>query len=89
MKWFVYNRSLVKRDQILIDFNVTDNWEILLKEMNKDKVDEPFYYPNTFILLGGYAKACMTATTAIGKLFDDTYESNDIFSYLGDKRIIP
>ena len=27
-----------------------------LKEMNKEKVGEPFYYPNTFLLLLGYAK---------------------------------
>ena len=27
-----------------------------LKEMNKDKVGEPFHYPNTFLLLLGYAK---------------------------------
>ena len=25
--------------------------------MNKDKVGEPFHYPNTFLLLLGYAKA--------------------------------
>jgi hypothetical protein len=25
--------------------------------MNKDKVGEPFQYPNTFVLLLGYAKA--------------------------------
>ncbi len=25
--------------------------------MNKDKVGEPFYYPNTFLLLLGYTKA--------------------------------
>ncbi|HXT84650.1 MAG TPA: hypothetical protein VN704_10045 [Verrucomicrobiae bacterium] len=25
--------------------------------MNKDKVGEPFHYPNTFLLLFGYAKA--------------------------------
>ncbi len=28
-----------------------------LKEMNKNKVGEPFRYPNTFLLLLGYAKA--------------------------------
>jgi hypothetical protein len=27
-----------------------------LKEMNKDKVGQPFHYPNTFLLLLGYAK---------------------------------
>ena len=28
-----------------------------LKEMNKDKVLDLFHYPNTFLLLIGYAKA--------------------------------
>ena len=34
-----------------------NHWDAELKEMNKDKVGkEPFYYPNTFLLLLGYAK---------------------------------
>ena len=33
-----------------------NNWDTELKEMNKDKVGEPFHYPNTFLLLLGYAK---------------------------------
>ena len=28
-----------------------------LKEMNKDKIGEPFHYPNTILILLGYAKA--------------------------------
>jgi hypothetical protein len=57
VKWSVYNQSLVKRGEILIGFDVIDNWDTELKEMNKDKVGEPFHYPNTFLLLLGYAKA--------------------------------
>jgi hypothetical protein len=57
MKWSVYNRSLVRRGEILLGFDVIDNWDTELKEMNKDKVGEPFQYPNTFLLLLGYAKA--------------------------------
>jgi hypothetical protein len=43
----------------LLGFDVIDNWDAELKEMNKDKVEqEPFHYPNTFLLLLlGYAKA--------------------------------
>jgi hypothetical protein len=34
-----------------------NNWDIELEEMNKDKVvGEPFRYPDTFLLLLGYAK---------------------------------
>ena len=57
MKWSSYNQSLVRRGEILIGFDIIDNWDTELKEMNKDKVGEPFHYPNTFLLLLGYAKA--------------------------------
>ena len=56
MNWSVYNQSLVRRGEILLGFDVINNWDIELKEMNKDKVGEPFHYPNTFLLLLGYAK---------------------------------
>ena len=42
--------------EILIGFDVIDNWDIELKEMNKDKIGEPFHYPDTFLLVLGYAK---------------------------------
>jgi Transposase DDE domain len=57
MKWSAYNQSLVRRGEILIGFDVINNWDSELKEMNKDKVGEPFSYPDTFLLLLGYAKA--------------------------------
>jgi hypothetical protein len=56
VKWSVYNQSLVRRGELLIAFDVINNWDTELKEMNKDKVGEPFHYPNTFLLLLGYAK---------------------------------
>ena len=56
MKWSVYNQSLVRRGEILLGFDIIDSWDTELKEMNKDKVGEPFHYPNTFLLLLGYAK---------------------------------
>jgi len=56
MKWSIYNQSLVRRGEILLGFDVIDNWDAELKEMNKDKVGKPFHYPNTFLLLLGYAK---------------------------------
>ena len=57
MNWPTYNQSLVRRGEILIGFDVIDNLDVELKQMNKDKVGEPFHYPNTFLLLLGYAKA--------------------------------
>ena len=56
MNWSSYNKSLVRRGEILLGFDVINNWDAELKEMNKDKVGEPFHYPNTFLLLLGYAK---------------------------------
>ena len=56
MKWSIYNQSLVRRGEILLGFDVINNWHTELKEMNKDKIGEPFHYPNTFLLLLGYAK---------------------------------
>ena len=59
MKWSIYNpQSLVRRrGEILIGFDVIDNWDVELKQTDKDKVGEPYHYPNTFLLLLGYAKA--------------------------------
>jgi transposase len=57
MNWPSYNQSLVRRGEILLGFDVINNWDTELKEMNKDKIGEPFHYPNTFLLLLGYAKA--------------------------------
>jgi hypothetical protein len=57
VNWSSYNQSLVRRGEILLGFDVINNWDTELKEMNKNKVGEPFHYPNTFLLLLGYAKA--------------------------------
>ncbi len=56
MNWPAYNQSLVKRGEILLGFDLINNWDTELKEMNKDKIGELFHYPNTFLLLLGYAK---------------------------------
>ena len=54
--WPFYNQSLVKRGELLLAFDIINNWDADLKEMNKDKIGEPLHYPNTFLLLLGYAK---------------------------------
>jgi transposase len=56
VKWSEYNESLVRRGEILLGFDVINNWDAELKEMNQGKIGEPFHYPNTFLLLLGYAK---------------------------------
>ncbi len=42
---------------MLLGFDVINNGDTDLKEMNKGKIGEPFHYPNTFLLLLGHAKA--------------------------------
>jgi hypothetical protein len=38
VKWSEYNESLVRRGEILLGFDVINNWDNELEEMNKDKV---------------------------------------------------
>ena len=48
--------SLVRRlRELLLAFDVIVNLDSELKQKNKDKIREPFHYPNTFLLLLGYA----------------------------------
>ena len=56
MNWPAYNQSLVRRGEISLGFDIINNWNTELKEMNQGKIGEPFHYPNTFLLLLGYAK---------------------------------
>ena len=57
MNWKKYNESLVKRGEVLLDFDVIDNWDNELEEMNKGKVGRKFVYPDSFIKLLGYMRA--------------------------------
>lgn len=57
MKWNKYNESLVKRGEVLLDFDVIDNWDSELEEMNKGKEGRKFVYPDSFIKLLGYMRA--------------------------------
>ncbi len=48
---------LVRRGEILLGFDVIDNWGQELKDVYGDKSDEPFQHPNAFLLLLGHVKA--------------------------------
>ncbi|HET7284579.1 MAG TPA: IS5 family transposase, partial [Nitrososphaeraceae archaeon] len=37
INWHVYNESLVRRGEIILDFDVIDNWNNELRDMNQDK----------------------------------------------------
>ncbi len=44
MNWKKYNESLVKRGEILLDFDVIDNWDNELEKMNQGKEGRKFVY---------------------------------------------
>ena len=54
--WSLYNESLVRRGQVLLDFDVIDNCYKELEIMNKGKVGEPYSYPSSFLQLLGYMR---------------------------------
>ena len=54
--WSSYNESLVRRGQVLLDFDVIDNWYKELEIINKGKVGEPYSYPSSFLQLVGYMR---------------------------------
>ena len=60
MKWSIYNQFLVRKDEAILKFNVINNWDTELKEMNKDKIglgaiSLSKYIPSLLLLLE-YAK---------------------------------
>jgi hypothetical protein len=55
--WKKYNESLVKRGEILLDFDVIDNWHVKLEKMNEGKKGRKFVYQDSFIKLLGYMRA--------------------------------
>jgi len=57
MNWRNYNESLVKRGEVLLDFDVIDNWPTELEKMNQGKEGRKFVYPDSFIKLLGYMRA--------------------------------
>lgn len=56
VNWRAYNESLVRRGQVMLDFDVIDGWEEELEKMNEGKVGEPYHYPESFVQLLGYMR---------------------------------
>ena len=52
--WAAYNESLVRRGEILLNFDVLDEWNEQLKGMNDGKEGARFRYPEPFIRLLAY-----------------------------------
>jgi hypothetical protein len=57
VNWKNYNESLVKRGEVLLSFDVIDNWDTELEKMNEGKEGKKFVYPDSFIKLLGYMRA--------------------------------
>jgi hypothetical protein len=49
--WPSYNQLLVRRGQVLLDYDVLDGWDHELSLMNHGKVGEPYAYPDSFIFI--------------------------------------
>lgn len=54
--WPSYNRSLVRRGEILFSYDFLDTWGYELEKMNENKMGKPFTFPNSFILAIGYIR---------------------------------
>ncbi len=54
--WPSYNRSLVRRGEILFSYDFLDGWDSVLAKMNENKKGRKFSYPDSFILVIGYMR---------------------------------
>jgi hypothetical protein len=56
VNWSSYNQSLVRRGEVMLDFDVIDSWHSELKRMNDGKKGAQYDYPNSFVQLLGYMR---------------------------------
>jgi hypothetical protein len=49
--WVEYDRSLVRRGEVALDFDFLDEWNRELKKMSRGKEEVPFQYPEAFMRL--------------------------------------
>jgi transposase len=54
--WPSYNRSLVRRGEILFSHGFLDEWDTALTKMNENKKGRKFVYPDSFIPAVGYVR---------------------------------
>jgi hypothetical protein len=57
VNWPRYNKSLVRRGEVVLDFDVIDNWNNELDKMNGGKEGASYRYPESFVQLLGYMRA--------------------------------
>jgi hypothetical protein len=56
INWSFYNKSLVRRGEVILDFDVIDSWYNELNSMNNGKRGAQYHYPDSFIQLLGYMR---------------------------------
>jgi len=56
VNWSSYNKSLVRRGEVILDFDVIDSWYSELERMNDGKRGAQYHYPDSFIRLLGYMR---------------------------------
>jgi len=49
--WREYNEQLVKRGELILDFDWVKHWDDELIEMNRNKIGHPYVFPNSLIRL--------------------------------------
>ena len=54
--WSSYNRSLVKRGELLFSYDFLDVWDLDLARMNRNKKGKKYKYPESFILVIGHIR---------------------------------
>ena len=54
--WPSYNRSLVRRGEILFSYNFLNMWDSDLEKMNENKKGKKYEFPGSFILAIGYMR---------------------------------
>jgi IS5 family transposase len=52
--WKKYNKSLVRRGEIMLSFDAMEQWSTELKEMNRGKEGHQYVYPESFMEALGY-----------------------------------
>ncbi len=57
VNWASYNESLVRRGEVVLDFDVIDGWYNDLERMNEGKRGAAFGYPDSFVQLLGYVNS--------------------------------
>jgi len=57
VNWPRYNKSMVRRGEVVLDFAVIKNWDNELDKINDGKEGALYRYPDSFVQLLGYMRA--------------------------------